>query len=145
MENCSVRLSSSRLRSTIVQSGCLDNCSLEVEWSSCKIKQVPLKGCQIQISVDLPLALGDPVMRMGTSEWRGHVLQIDDNSVLVKWQGRQEEWVDLHQVYPLDDFGRPRIPEKQNNLLDIGRRARASLETKLPNQNPSDPEQLLLF
>lgn len=113
--------------------------------SDCEIKDLPLKRCEIQISVDLVLAPGDSVTRMGTHGWRGEVLQVDSNSVLVRWNGNRKQWVDRYEVYPLDEFGQPRKVEMEKDLLEIVRRSRHLLETKMFNEPTLETEQLRFF
>ena len=66
---------------------------------------------------------------MGRYGWNGRILQVEVNSVLVDW-GYRTEWLDRVEIYPLDRFGKPRIPGKACSVGEVARRARLALKTK---------------
>ncbi len=164
---------SSSLRDISLQTNTLKSCSIETEQGLAK-KQVvslqestaqiePLLGCSVgmesgvskittfdclDVAVhfqDYSLLLpGDRVIRMGRYGWNGQVLQVEINSVLVRW-GSCTEWLDRVEVYPLDHFGKPRIPGKAGGISVVAQRAKLILKTEQASKNQTVDNQQLRF
>ncbi|WP_416670443.1 hypothetical protein [Egbenema bharatensis] len=101
-------------------------CSISTEFGASKITTSGCLDIEIQFQDYSPLLPGDRVTRMGRHGWNGQVLQIEINSVLVQW-GNRTEWLDRVEVYPLDRFGKPRIPGKVDSISIVAQRARLTL------------------
>lgn len=68
---------------------------------------------------------------MGRNGWRGRVVEVEINSVLVHWVGdRHPNWIDRVEIYPLDAAGNPRLPGRPDHPQVIARRARITLANK---------------
>jgi len=135
----------SSLRESTAQVELLIDCSIDIESGVSKITTSNYSDVSIHFRDYSLLLPGDRVTRMGRHGWNGQILQVKINSVLVQWRNHKE-WLDRGEIYPLDHFGKSRIPGKVNNVSEVARRARLSLKTEQASKSSTTKNnQLRLF
>jgi hypothetical protein len=87
----------------------------------------------IKMQEALPFAPGQWVERMGRYGWRGRITAIEGQRAYVNWGGSRQ-WLDLLELYPLDEQGQPVLPGRPSNLLEVARRARLNLKGDFPER-----------
>lgn len=72
-------------------------------------------------------APGTRVERMGIIGWKGRILEVAGDRALVSWVGYPQGWHPLYELYPLDELGKPLIPNGEINIFQTALRGRLSL------------------
>ena len=85
----------------------------------------------IQLQQAMPFEPGRLVERMGSHGWRGEIKAVEGDRAYVHW-GFSSRWIDLSELYPLDEQGKPYIPSKTPSIFEIARKARHTLKSKRP-------------
>ncbi|MFM7449077.1 MAG: hypothetical protein ACKO24_10825 [Leptolyngbyaceae cyanobacterium] len=97
------------------------------------ISSLPVLSFNVKVQEALPFEPGQLVERMGRYGWRGRIAAIEGQKAYVNWVG-SSQWLDLLELYPLDEQGRPILPGRSPNLLDLARRARFKLKGDFPER-----------
>lgn len=79
----------------------------------------------------MPFEPGRLVERMGSHGWRGEIKAVEGDKAYVHW-GFSSRWIDLSDLYPLDEQGKPYIRSKTPNIFEIARKGRHALRSERP-------------
>lgn len=92
-----------------------------------KIYLNQLERVVISIKSGICRAPGTRVERMGIIGWKGRILEVAGDRALVSWVGYPQGWHPLYELYPLDELGKPLIPNGEINIFQTALRGRLSL------------------